>query len=546
MKRELIWLSIIVFSFILAFYIFSIFIPHNIVITSGELIYSFDYKFHFLRELSIIDWSDINSYLVCKDCWAINHYSNYFSMMYMAINFIGELLGFNPFLYYLLVNFIPQLIASYIFLKVFFKKINPLVLIAVFIIFSTNGYKLSLISSGSWYGLTHSMLIVYYSILILILKNLSKLNYKKIILLSIIPAFILSTSLSFTVNYLPYTIYLSIFILLFYLKNIINNLSKFLLLVFILSLPSLFLFYPLWKSIILNIKNMEISVKNFNNPVNNETFFEALFFRQLSWTNSKLIKILTLSLLSIPSLFFLLSKKINIKSKLLLFGIVSFLVILLMGNKFLFNLYLILFKHLPLMDSMRSSHRLYLYILMIYMYLTGWFFTKVNNKFIKIKYLWLFSLIIIFLMSSVKVFSTRLAITIIPNSYFNVYNLLKDKPNKTLYLPAYLPLHQSIITSYEWAKFNTNVKSIYVNPFATYLPFEGLINYGQFYYPENKIEPIMSFSREEFDNFVDEQGINYLIVDRNFDWKLFPDFRLNSQKYEVIRKFSNIYLLRVK
>lgn len=214
-----------------------------------------------------------------------------------------------------------------------------------------------------------------------------------------------------------------------------------------------------------------------------------------------------------------------------------------MGNTFFINVYLIIFNTVPLMQSMRSSHRLYLFIIIFYLFLIAhWLNT---GKSVVLKNIWTLVLIFTLLFSGTKSLRERFSADFLPNDYFQAHIFLKNLNAPILYLPGYLPLHTSMLTTYSWATNGSNIQSIYLNPFSTYLPFNGLISYEQHYYPEHGLDPIMEMSTHDFYLHLKEKNISYVIYDNYFDWSNFPEFKLDHQTFELYKSFGQIKLFKV-
>jgi hypothetical protein len=123
---------------------------------------------------------------------------------------------------------------------------------------------------------------------------------------------------------------------------------------------------------------------------------------------------------------------------------------------------------------------------------------------------------------------------------------MKSFEGSVLYLPGYLPLHNSIITTYSWAKDESSVQSIYLNPFSAYLPFDNLVSYEQYYYPEYNLVPIMSLDSQKFYDHLIENKIEYILYDSYFEWENFHEFKLDEQKFELIQTFGKLDIFKVK
>jgi hypothetical protein len=527
----------------LAFFIslvVSFYIPRNLVVTSGEYIFSFDFKSHFLRLLYNTDWKSFESYVECNNCWAINHYSPYFSIMYMGVNTLGDLLGFYPFVFYIFIQLSIQLVASHTFLKLVFKKSTIISLFCIFIFLSLISYKVSLFSSGSWYGVTHGLLIIYYSILIYFFRSL-ELSFKKVAFLGLIVGIILSTTFSFTANYLPFTFYTTIFLLLFYIKRIYSKPLRSLLFGISILIPLLIFLFPIYTSLLISDYH---SIRSFQLPANNEQILDAITIRQWSFAQGFVEKGLVLVIFTLPFILFFRNSLVKFSEKLFFVSLFIFNTILLMGNIFFINVYLFIFENFPLMHSMRSSHRLYFFTIILYLFLIAlWMHTGKSKE---LKYFWTVCLSVLIVISGVRTVLDRFTFAAMPIDYFNVYEYMKSFEGSVLYLPGYLPLHNSIITTYSWAKDESSVQSIYLNPFSAYLPFDNLVSYEQYYYPEYNLVPIMSLDSQKFYDHLIENKIEYILYDSYFEWENFHEFKLDEQKFELIQTFGKLDIFKVK
>lgn len=527
----------------LMFWWASFFIPKNIVAISGEYVFSLSYSNHFSKILQETNWSSFASYTQCTDCWSIHHYSKYFSLIIMGINLIGEKLGFYPLFFYLFLVFSSQLIASYIFLKLIFNKVNTLTLFTVFILIALNNYKVSLFSSGSWYGLTYAILLCYYTIWFYLINNIAKHKRRTLLILGISQGVLASTFVTLTANYFPFTTYSTLILLLLSAKTIIHYPRKFLQFSITAIVTSSLLITPM---LIAATNGAVKTSREFLHPVNHESFLTALTIRQWEMLPNLSLKVLSIALfVSLIIMFIRSDYFMDKKQKVWLLLVQGSLIILLMGNKFIYDVYLFIFSTLPLMKTMRSSHRLYMFVIFGYSIMIAiWF---LNDKLrLRYKVIWLV-LFLITLLPNYELLKSRFTFRKMPDDYFKVYQHFEQlQASKVLYLPAYPPIHKSLVNAYTWSLSDTPVISIYSNPFSTFLPFEGLVSYEMVYYPEHGLEYIMEYNSDKLDRFIKEGGFDFLVVDNYFLWHLYPDFKLNVDKYRLINQIGKIHIYSVK
>ncbi len=524
----------------LAFWWASFFVPKNLVAISGEYVFSLSYLNHFTKILQETNWSSFPSYTQCTDCWSIHHYSKYFALTIMGINLIGEELGFYPLFFYLFLMLSSQLIAIYLFLAVIFKKVNTLTLFTVFLLVAANNYKVSLFSSGSWYGITYAILLCYYSLWFYLFNNIANLTRRSLLSIGIVQGVIASTFVTLTANYFPFTIYTTIILLLVHVKSITRFPKKYLEFSLSAAITTSVLVLPM---LLAATKGSFKTSREFLHPVNHESFLTALTIRQWEMLPNAPLKILSVGLfVSLIFMFIRSNYFMDKKQKIWLLLCQTSIIVLLMGNRFVYDAYLLLFSTLPLMKTMRSSHRLYMFVIFVYSIMIAVWFLN-NKQRLKYKVIWLV-LFSVTLVPNYDLLRSRFTFRKMPADYFRTYeHFEKSKTSKVLYLPAYPPVHKSLVNAYSWSLSN-KMGSIYFNPFTTFLPFKGLVSYEMVYYPEYGLEFIMEYDQAQFDKFIEENSFEFLIVDNYFLWDLYPEFKLNTSRYNLIKKYGEISIYR--
>jgi hypothetical protein len=536
--------------------ILSLYIDTDSIILSGEYIYSLDYLSHLKSLLRNIQWANPDYILSCKDCGLFYHYSWWYSVVIFSIASIGEILNYNPFVFYLVISLSVQFIGIYLLRELFFKKVPSISVILSFLVFSLSPYKITLFSSGSWYGFNHGILTIVLVVACWVFYRLSTLKAFQVALLGIFLGVLGSFFTSISINYLPIAIYSIIVIATFYLKSILKYFHKAVILTIssflsfcISSLPFIYALFS---------RPSVPSQYMYTNSVNNESLVEAVFVRAIGiiGNNTYSLSMVTLGIIII--VFIIISRRSNL-NKIYFLGLYSFIVYLLMGSKATyFNLAGWMFDNIPLMSTIRSTHRFYYFLLLLLS--VGIFLVYERILLIKSKIISAFFLIVLSLLIvitsivNINYLTQTININKLPNEYFQVAQYFENIPGKKIYFPSYMPTGESMSGNYYWFSDKITSPTLYINPFNSLLLLPDLITFDGYPFVSLQLRELRSLvgldnSPEKIVEAMERRNIEYVIIDNNFMWsKYYPDADLELIKNLLTFEWSygDIEIYRTK
>lgn len=545
--------------------VISFFINSHTVIQSGEYVYSLDYLSHFKNIYEKIEWGNRDYILACKECGRFYHYSWWYALVLFGIASIGEILHYNPFVFYLCISLTTQFVGLYLIRNFFFKKLSNLYLLLSFLVFSLAAYKISAYSSGSWYGFNHGILTIFLALMIFLLKELKSLEKKHLIVYGLFLGALGSLFSSISINFMPIVIYCVLLIAIYFLPQVIKYFKS----AVILFSSSLITFVPgSLPFLTVLLKDHQVpSEYVYAGSSNNETLLNAFSVRSINLVNDHTYTLAMVMFGVITTAIFLVSsKKLRIKIFFILVYLID--VILLMGNKFLFNLYGWLFDHLPLLNTIRSSHRFYYFLLLVQAVLCLFVFEKLSqskNKIVNYFFSGILSVLVIFItVKNVYYFNRIFAVGKIPDSYQQVTRFFHDKTGSVIYLPFFLQSSGSMIGNYSWLNKTEDIKKVssYALPFSSIYLIRNQILPHTGEYPSNsysleKIKNLWALDfrnrkNEDISSGIDSINSDYLIFDKYFDWGKFGlsdnnilEILDRNKRFTLIQKFDDLYIYSV-
>lgn len=548
------WLNhkIVLFPLLLlvtSLFVANFFIDKHAAYLTGEQVFSFDYTGHirniahdFNADTSV--WLQTNDCVGCPDFY---HYSRWYSLVNLSIFSIGSLLHIHPFLFYIFLTISVQLIAIYVSFRLLFKEVQWfafLVTAGVFIILPVNFLYLG----SGLYSFHHAFLLLSLSLAVHVLRDIEGISFKKIIRWGVLTGVVSSCFLSVSIGFLPIFLYSFLGVLIFFYRKWANT----------------------WKKIVCFSATVMGLVATLNIPVvlsvllhgNTREFFA---YHKLSLLDSftagvTLVPAHLQSILPIfVAVFFfvifalLIKSNLNRKQVFLLASFYFSIAILLSGD----IVYDFVFRHFPLMGSLRSLHRLVVFeeivlLFVVYMGLTALLHT---GKFLDRCIAVLFSFILIVIPGTfIKDNWGYLNKISVPDEYFQADAYLSQNSDKKIYFPAYLPFGQGINKNYSWSQVESLQATLYQNPFTGLFALPNLIMFERY--------PLVSQKQMEmralFDYGNDSEkiikamknfGIRYVVLDRNFLWqKNFPTFDYNKfvSNLDLVQSFGNIDVYQIK
>lgn len=523
------------------------------VVLSGEYIYSLDYPHHWDNIKDHIQWGNPDYMLHCYDCGLFYHYSWWYSFVLFSITSIGQWLGYNAFVFYVLINLLAQFTGVYVIWYLFFKQAHWMSVFIGFCVMSFSVYKVSLIGSGSWYGMNYGILTVVFALSVYLLKHVRTMSRRELMYYGTALGFLGSIFTHIAINYLPILIYAILGIALFFILSIVKNLQK--LAITFLGFVVAFVFGA-WPFILSLLRGPIDQGLAYGNSVNNETLLDAVFVRSLSLMPDDAYSILyVVFFVSILVLFVFSCTKMLYK--FLFISLYVLFVIILMGNQFpLFDLYGWVFHHFPLMNTIRASHRFFYFPLLfqvVFIFFGVEYLQGIRASIHRRVCLMTLSAIVLVISVWNLLYITKvIAITHIPEAYKNVATFLNERSDaRVVYLPFGTPLHEEISKDYSWVNVDDeSTPMLYKNPFQSiYLinrlarPYDS--NYAIFPYSLESIQESMLLDFRYNDPFAIAKNLqytnaDYVIVDSYFSWEKF-DVDKNAM-YDAIAE-SNGFVL---
>lgn len=485
-KRDLLYISLGSILIYIVLLFITYLLPENFVLLCGEFQYSLDYPGLIKEIQKNIDFSNPANLFGCPGCDLIFPYSWYFSLRYFQYLSISDLIGINPFLYFVVSGVIIQLVAVYVFFRfgLNYKKISKINLLLTSSLLILPVYKATLLCSGTSYAINHSMVLLDIAFVLFVINKTSTLKRYKLLLIGGLANILAYITIALAINYVPIIFYAVIIICAVKIKAIIRNFKSISIIVFTFAITFFITNYQ-W---LINLSGFS-NQKFFSAPANNEFFLDAL-------TGRYFIDDIGFRILSPLFLIFLLITiialvNINLSYKKILIFTYALLIILLMGNRFQPDIYGLLFYNFPLMNTIRSSHRLYVFIFIIQMIFTYNVMEHLRlNSIIRygIYRLLLILICIILIINSYLVLQSQVQKVIVPDDYNNAKKYIEENyPNsKILYLPYYTG---TLTNQFTWS-YSTKPRLnnfVYQNPFLSiyYLPNQ-LSIFDWYNYPPNE------------------------------------------------------------
>lgn len=498
--------------------------PHSIFL-SGEYPFSFNYLGHINNILFkyIFNPSGILQLSNCLDCPALYGLSPWYTLWTFMVNLPGQLLGFNPFIFYQLVNFATQITSLYFLLKVVFVRIHQFPFIIAALLFIYIPQKIYLMPSGSPDGLVQAIITAIIGLLLYLFKKSSTFTPKQFGVVSILLGFFFGTALNISLTHFPIIFYLTIFLVLsdIWLSRKITLTTLFTL--FVSAVIGATINFPFIYSQLISGNHHSFSTYT---PF---SAGDSLYAGNiLAGANTNFTVIIFLLIL-----FLLLVSSISYVKKLLII-IVYLLITFILGGGVIqgVSFYQMVFDHLPFMNHLRSLYRFaYFQDLIIYfcVYLG---LLKLNKS---VRFLCcLISVIILIYLTQYVSEANLFYQTNLPSEYFQVQSYLSGNLGNVVYFPAYWsPQHPNMTGNYNWSSLKANKPTLYNNPFTSVLAIPNMINFENLNLPfyEAQLRSLIDYSNnpEEIISALRYSGIKYLIVDRYFHWsENFPNFNLDE------------------
>lgn len=530
----LLLITLIIFSII-----FNLLVPKNLVVFSGEYLFSFDYIAHFKNLLAnyIFNPKEFIFLTTCRDCPIYYQGFSWYMAWLMALLSIGQIFHLHPVVFYFLLTIIMQIIPLYLLISLFFKHYSTWAFIIAACFFILSPYKFYLVPpatlDGVIYGLTAG-LVCFWMYLLSNIKSLPRKNfYTLIIAFGLYCAFCFNIALA----YIPLIFYGLIFISFPFLVNIKSNLIRFFLLIFCVLLIVCMLNLPFIFS--------QLVTGNGHNLTS---------YDSLSWSEALSAGLVTAGapvwevifvFFSIIVLFFLSDIS---RSRKFLFSIAYFLLAFLMtgGKVAHLSFYHFIFAYLPLMNNIRALYRLFVfeYIILFFVLYTGmkqllrsrFLFLRLTSFFLGIFF---FVVCFYYIPTNLNLFH----IGSLPNAYSQTNVYLQHLHGKKVYFPSIGPDGKEFMSgNYTWLSlWPVRNPTVYANPFTSLFYVPGIVfteGYQLDTPYEGQMRSLITYqgSPQPELKFLSNLGIKYLIVDKYYLWnKNFPLFRVDE-----IGKYANL------
>lgn len=541
----ILWLSVLY----LISLVISLLIESNRFFLAGEYNFSFEYFQHvanILTDFRTIDGELLRS-SVCINCVDIYNYSRWYTLFKHSFLGLGTLLGLHPFISYIFLSISLQCIALYLCFKIFFKQFHWLSFIVASAVLIITPYKFKLIGSGSLYSFHYAFLISFLSLFIYLLQHLNKIKMRKLVLISVSTGIIVSFFLNISIGYAPILAYATILVCIYFYKQILKSIPKFLILSLIIGLIPVLINLPMVLSIIFRDSGRHYT--NFNSFLWQDAITSAWFMFSNHTKLGVFFYMMTVIL-------FLVSQ-INVRTKLVLLGVYTFIFLILLGNNLFFPLYGYLFHHLPLMDTIRSSHRyiffeIFILVIFIFTGLNAFHFSESKLKQLLEKAMGL--LLIFVLLINLYTSLNHVHSSVLPEEYFEASEYISNSKLSTIYFPAYMPIHNSMTGNYSWLQEDSiGDRTIYKNPFTSLLAVPNM-RHVETYHTDirsQELRNLINYTNEP-DAIIEAlqyKGIEQLVLDKNFNWsEQFPEFDISKieDSLQLQKQFGNIYIYQLR
>lgn len=525
------------------------FIDKQTAYLTGEQVFSFDYTGHLRNVVHDFSadksaWLQTNDCLGCPDFY---HYSRWYSFVNLFIFSIGNLLHIHPFLFYIFLTISVQLVAIYISFRLLFKEIQWfafLVASSVFIILPVNFLYLG----SGLYSFHHAFLLLSLSLAVRILRDIEEISCKKAIQWGVLTGAVGSFFLNVSIGFFPIFLYSFLGVFIF--------------------------FYRKWAHSWKKIACFSVTVMGFVALLNIPVVFSVLLrgnpreffaYHKLSLLDSftagvTLVPAHLQSILPILVIIFffaiivlLIKSNLSRKQVLLLTSLYFSIAILLSGD----IVYDFVFRHFPLIGSLRSLHRLIVFeeIVLLFVVYIGLVTLLRTGKFLDRSLAILFSFILIVIpYTFIRDNWGYLNKISVPDEYFQADAYLSENSDKKIYFPAYLPIGQGINNNYSWSQVTSLQATLYQNPFTSLFAVPNLVMFER--YPmvtqkQMEVRALLDYGNdsEKIVKAMKNFGIRYVVLDRNFFWqKNFPAFNYDKlvSHLTLVKSFGNIDVYQVK
>jgi hypothetical protein len=352
--------------------------------------------------------------------------------------------------------------------------------------------------------------------------------------------------LNISIGYFPLVFYSTVFIIIFFHKQIYSNIKKSALMIGTTSMTVAVINIPMIASIILG--GSSHSYTNFTSYKIIDALTAGIFY----YSKLELGGIF----LSGVVLLLALISRITIRLKVVLILIYLMVSLILMGKNITPSLYDFIFYNFPLMNSIRSTHRFIFYeLFIIIIFIYSGLSHMLSNKNLIVKGLGgLFSIVMLYLLGyNIFLNNNYIQTSILPTEYFEVDSYLQNSTSKIMYFPSYMPVFHDLNGNFSWMPVkDAPLGLIYANPFTSLLSVENMTHVETYMtnLKSQELNALTHYNNSPSDviKALEYAGIERLIIDKNFLWnKVFPDFDLNEfeKKLKLKKQFGNIFIYDV-
>ncbi len=533
-------------TIILTAYITNNFLSKNTIVQAGEYIFSFDYLGHLQNILTDPRSVPAEDYTNCFDCPDFYHYSRWYSTFKIGYHSLSQIIGLHPFIFLILSMVVTQLTSLYIFVRVLFKKFSwgPFLISSFVFIFYPYKYSL-LVETHD--GLLYSCMLIFLTLIMWTLTNVAKLTFRKIVLLGLLTGLVFSTFLNVNIAFFPIAFYAAIIVGLFNRNKIVTHFKKTAAYAGSISIPSTIINLPLLGSL-----------SKYGNSRHYEGYISFDFVDSsmagLHTANTDNFIIICFAILFI---FIFIYAPMNLRKKLILFGVYVLTTLIIMGKNSPINIYGWLFNNVPLIDSLRATYRFMFFEFIIIFVVTYLSLQKLqaNGLYKKILFIFLSLSLVYLTLSHIYTQRDYFFVTELPAEYFSAQKFVNNLEGKKVYFPPTTQLFHSISTDYSWVDTGYNQSILlYKNPYTSLLPIKNLMQFERFPYllspPYLELRYLtdLRHSPENIVKAMELRGIRYVIFDQNYKWKNnYPDFDVDKfiGMTSIEKKFGNIHVLKL-
>ena len=528
-------------------------IESNRIFLSGEFMFSFDYLGH-VSNLITNYITTPGGYLYqtfCQDCPAFYHFSSWFALWVTLLMGLGQLLGYNPFVFRLLLVVLSQLAALYLFVRLNFKNFNPFVFVIASQVFIFIPHKIYLMPNGAIDGLNHALMIAAIAIFSHVFKHIPSISSKTAVTYGLCLGLILSPFLNLAVSHLPLIVYSLIVVGVFRLPLLIHYRTH----------EQLKVLYSLCCTVfVIAVVNAPFILSQLlHGNVRTLTDFYPLTLADSLTAGATMAGAnITLSILFFISVVvLLLIAQISFSRKLLLVvGYLSIAFVLIGAPLGKFSLYGFAFDHLPLMNHMRGVYKLLFFqhlLLFTTIFLGLDSILQSRTKRIRSLVILISIILLINSVAYIQANSNLFHSALVSEDYFQAAAYLDSKPESKIYFPAYWSSkYPNMSGNYTWLSEPARSPTLYTNPFTSLFLAPNLINFEQVNLSlyRQELRSLIDYSRSPMSivRALEYTGVKYLILDDNYFWqKNFPDFEHDSLSpyLRLDKKFGQIAIFQL-